>query len=60
MEESIEYKLSEFTKYLMALESRIQDAENTRKIAEEGFRLVQSKHTIDHRIKQMLQCLKLV
>jgi len=34
--------------------------DESRKIAEEGFKLVQSKHTIDHRIKQMLQCLKLV
>jgi hypothetical protein len=32
--------------------------EETRKIAEEGFKLVQSKHTIDNRIKQILQCIK--
>jgi len=34
--------------------------EEARRIAEEGFKLVQSKHTIDHRIKQMLQCLNMI
>ena len=33
--------------------------DEARKIAEEGFKLVQSKHTIDHRIKQMLKCLNI-